>query len=172
MFRAASKYFDFYEEILFVGIGSGVIAKLFAAIDKKIIFIDINSEFCRRFQGQAREPQKVRCVDFCTYLQDEGDTQGERLIVSCLPMRGAFRSDNLRKTMLEQVAKGSTVVFFSYLPYPPWGVRDASCQRIGVHIAREDAVLWNIPPAFVYSLGKRTATATTGERSASAEQAQ
>lgn len=153
MFDTASQYLDQYEEILFAGVGNGAIAGLFAKIDKRVVFIDIDREFCQRFRPQLGPGQEVVCLDIQDYLGSWPDATTKRLIVSCVPMRGAFRSNTLRDAFLEQVARGSTLVFFSYLPFPPWRRGGLGAAGMGIGVTRRASVFRNIPPAFVYSLG-------------------
>lgn len=157
MYEAASRYFDQHDEILFAGIGSGVIAKLFAAVTKRVIFVDIDRDFCRHFEPSIGVRHEVVCSDLCDFLARPGEPRVKRLIVSCLPMRGAFRSKALSDALLEQVSHGATVVFFTYLPFAPWRGRWTDVNGIDIQVAKRALVLRNIPPAFVYSLGTTSA---------------
>ncbi len=156
MFDTASLYLDQYDEVLFAGVGNGAIAGLFARIDKRVVFIDIDREFCQHFRSHIGPGQEVVCLDVQDYLVRRTNVSAKRLIVSCVPMRGAFRSDTLRDAFLEQVARGSTLVFYSYLPYPPWRSGGLRAAGMDIGVTRRAAVLRNIPPAFVYSIGARS----------------
>lgn len=153
MYDAASRYFDQHDEILFAGIGSGVIAKLFASVAKRVIFVDIDREFCRHFEPSIGVGHELVCSDICDFLVRSAKPGVKRLIVSCLPMRGAFRSRALSDALLEQVSNGATVVFFTYWPFSPWRSRWTCVKDSDIRVVKRAFVLRNIPPAFVYSLG-------------------
>lgn len=151
MFDAASRFLDDHDEVIFAGIGNGAVAQLFTKLDKRVVFVDIDKEFCQRFRTSVGPRHEVVCMDIVEHLECAvSDCFARRLIVSCLPMRGAFRNEGLRKVLLAQVELGATVVFYSYIPHVAW--TDARRNRV----SRWAAIFRNVPPAFVYSLKAQT----------------
>lgn len=147
MFDAASRFLDEHDEVIFAGIGNGAVAQLFTKLDKRVVFVDIDKEFCQRFRASVGPRHEVVCMDIVEHLECAvSDHMARRLIISCLPMRGVFRNEGLRRILLAQVEQGATVIFYSYFPHVAW--TDSTRNQI----SRRAAIFRNVPPAFVYSL--------------------
>lgn len=140
------------QDLVFAGIGNGVIAQRFLHWSKAATFVDIERAFCDRFVPMLRSNQhRVVCSDIAEYLNRSPDSTG-RLVVSCVPLVGPFFSPAVVEAIVSEVVRGGRVVFYSYMPRID-GTRFARrLIKSNVLVLRERAVIWNFPPAYVYSL--------------------
>lgn len=150
--RIASGKIKNANELVFAGIGNGVIAKHFLNWNRRVTFVDIEPIFCERFASTTLlDDHRVVCADVVEYL-GTSPAQSGRLIVSCLPLHGPFFSARLASTLVEEVKRGGIVVFYSYFPLVPGARLTRIFDNANLVARRERFVAWNLPPAFIYSL--------------------
>lgn len=139
-------------ELVFAGVGNGVIAERFLHWNQAAIFVDIDPFFCDQFVPTLRRcDHRVVCADAVEVLAKPPSSPA-RVVISCLPMHGPFFSPKMLQALANEVHRGSHVFFYSYFPRLKWGRTASVLSTARVVVRHECSVLRNVPPAFVYSL--------------------
>ncbi len=148
-------------ELVFAGIGSGVIARRFLHWDQSTIFVDIDRAFCADFALQVhRQEHRVVCGDIADILRAAPGSHG-RIVISCLPLQGLYYSERVLTALLREVQQGAQVLFYSYVPLWRWTRFCRTLHAASVEARRERIIVRNLPPAFVYSLALRACVASS-----------
>jgi len=138
-------------EVIFAGIGSGIIARQFLAKTGKTVFIDIDENFCRRFsENVCSENHSVICTDILDYLANHPGGR-ERTLVCCLPLRGAYFSKEVVDALARESRLGTKIVLFTYLPYGKRSRAYRALAQAEANLYLRRIVLLNVPPAMVYA---------------------
>lgn len=139
-------------ELVFAGIGSGVIARRFLHWDQTTTFVDIDHAFCADFAPQVhRQEHRVVCGDITDILRATPGSRG-RIVVSCLPLQGLYYSERVLTALLHEVQQGAQVLLYSYVPQWRWTRLGGALHTASVKAQRKRTIVRNLPPAFVYSL--------------------
>lgn len=155
MFEVAAGYFQQYPRGMFIGTGSGVVAQYFMQTPIPFQFVEKHPDFVRHFHKRFGADKALLAKDFFGLpVTDSSEGLGNCLMVSCMPVTGAFFSDALVDKFREVLNSGSTIVQMSYTPFVRQIRLFERLQREGFKIQRVATVFFNIPPASVFVLRK------------------
>jgi len=132
--------------IIEIGPGTGALTDALVEFENPLVLLERNTEFARELSRRFSGPLVV-CEDFLTTSVFSTGTRGS-VVVSSLPIRSLPHPGLFRARFEELLQSGavSAIVQYSY------GWRDPlelSAERIAA--SRRRFVIWNFPPAFVWS---------------------
>jgi phosphatidylethanolamine/phosphatidyl-N-methylethanolamine N-methyltransferase len=138
--------------IIEVGPGTGALTEALLPLKRPLVLLERNADFARILSQRFAPQALVRCEDFLTSSIFSTGTRGA-VLVSSLPIRSLPMSELYRARFQELLLGGniSRLVQYSY------GIRDPLLMSADEIVARrERVVLWNFPPASIWSYQRRT----------------
>ncbi|MBU6375823.1 MAG: hypothetical protein KGQ59_07500 [Bdellovibrionales bacterium] len=129
-----------------VGPGTGALTEELVRLANLVVLLERNPEFAEDLRQRFSGPE-VRCEDFLTTALFATGNRGA-VVVSSLPIRSLPHPELFRARFRELLLSGSVraVVQFSYGWRDPLGLGD-----LQILASRRRWVLWNLPPAFVWT---------------------
>lgn len=159
MHHAAQAFFPHYQRGVFVGTGSGVIAKYFINAPIPFSFIEQHPNFAQLFKTRfGHAPYLLEKNFFDLPFDETREGLNNCLIVSCMPITGRFYSPQLVPHFQQALDNGSTIIQMAYLPNA-YGIHAfRTLKRHNYSVQRYSTTLFNIPPASVFVITRNTGT--------------